>query len=316
MNYRCSTPVLLIFFNRADTFEKVFARVREAKPRTLILAQDGPRGEKDLKGIEECRKIAESVDWDCEIIRDYSETNLGCGMRPQTAITNALNRFEQVIILEDDCVPSLSFFRYCDELLEKYKDDERICYISGLNHFEEWDCGGKDYFYTKTGAIWGWATWRRAWNKYDYYVKSIEDEYSLNLVKSQFLSKSVAEQRVVSWRKAYNSLENGEKLSYWDAQWGYVKYSQNMLVIVPAKNLIHNIGVGVTSTHAPTMEAKFVKYRNFVFIPTYDMEFPLRSPDVCVCDEKYDDLVYKCSNKTSLIIKIKKLARKVLRKNR
>lgn len=165
MNYQCKSPVLLIFFNRPDTFQQVFEQVRKAKPPRLILAQDGPRNEMDKEGILLCRKIAEKIDWNCEVVREYSEVNLGCGIRPQSAISKALELFDRVIILEDDCVPAESFFRYCDEMLEKYRDDERIAYISGLNHFETWDCGEQDYFFTKTGAIWGWATWANKWNR-------------------------------------------------------------------------------------------------------------------------------------------------------
>lgn len=313
MDYRCNTPVLLIFFNRPDTFKKVFEEVRKAKPKTLILAQDGPRNEKDIENIKKCREIAESVDWECEVIRDYSDVNLGCGVRPQSAITNALDKFESVIILEDDCVASQSFFRYCDELLEKYKDDERICYISGLNHFETWDCGESDYFFTKAGAIWGWATWRRAWSKYyDYYVKAIEDPYAKKIINSQITNKTVSDLRYASLKKANDSYHNNEKLSYWDAQWGVVKYSQNMLVIVPKKNLIKNIGIGATSTHAGALtEEKFVKFKNFVFIPTHELEFPLKQPKICACDVEYDDLVYKVMAGDPFKRKLSNLSRKI-----
>lgn len=313
MNYRCNTPVLLIFFNRPDTFKKVFEEVRKAKPKTLILAQDGPRNEKDIESINKCREIAESVDWECEVIRDYSDVNLGCGVRPQSAITNALEKYESVIILEDDCVASQSFFRYCDELLDKYKYDERICYISGLNHFEEWDCGESDYFFTKTGAIWGWATWRRAWSKYyDYYVKAIEDPYSKKIINCQITNKTVSDLRYASLKKANDSYHNNEKLSYWDAQWGVVKYSQNMLVIVPKKNLINNIGIGATSTHASSLtEEKFVKYKNFVFIPTHELNFPLKHPKICACDIEYDDLVYKVTAGNPFKRKLSNLSRKI-----
>lgn len=316
MEYRCNTPVLLIFFNRPDTFSKVFEKVRKAKPKTLILAQDGARGEQDVEGIKKCREIAENIDWECEIIRDYSETNLGCGVRPQSAITGALEKFEQIIILEDDCIPSDSFFPYCEEMLEKYKNDERICYISGLNHFEEWDCGGKDYFFTKSGSIWGWATWRRAWSKYyDYYVKGISSEYNLSLLETQITNKYVFKSRKSAWLRANNSITSGEKLSYWDAQWGFVKYSQNMLVIVPAKNLIHNIGVGIGSTHAQNVKkTAFKKYKNFVFIPTYEMEFPLNHPECCICDTKYDDLVYKCMSGNPIRRFVAKTVKKIIGK--
>lgn len=311
MEYRCNTPVLLIFFNRPDTFGAVFEQVRKARPKTLILAQDGPRDDSDLEPIKRCREIAENIDWECEVIRYYSEQNLGCGVRPQTAITSALDSFEQLIILEDDCVPADSFFPYCEEMLEKYRDDERICYISGLNHFEEWDCGENDYFFAKTGAIWGWATWRRAWKYYDYYVKDITDEYTLKLLKTQIPNKNVFKSRKASWIKANESLVTKEKLSYWDVQWGFVKYSQSMLVIVPAKNLIHNIGVGNTSTHAKKLKTtSFVKYKNFVFIPTHEMEFPLTHPKVCICDTEYDNLVYKCT----VANPFKRIAAKLLKK--
>lgn len=166
MSYICETPILLIFFNRPTAFAQVFEKVREAKPKTLILAQDGARNERDHAGIQACRKIAESVDWNCEVIRDYSSENLGCGMKPFTAITNALQKFEKIIILEDDCIPSQSFFRYCDELLERYKNDDRIAYISGLNHFERWDCGDYDYFFSRAASIGAWATWQNRWMRY------------------------------------------------------------------------------------------------------------------------------------------------------
>lgn len=295
MSYKCKTPVLLIFFNRPDTFEKVFAEVRKVKPYNLILVQDGPRNENDKVQIEKCRRIAENIDWDCNVVREYSEVNLGCGMRPQTGITKALELFERVIVLEDDCVPAESFFRYCDEMLEKYRDDERIAYISGLNHFGNWDCGSQDYFFTKTGAIHGWATWRRVWSKYyDYNVKDVDNPQILNLVKNQITNSVIATNRIESWKRARASIKNGEKLSYWDNQWGFVKYSQNMLVIVPKYNQICNIGIGATSTHAQSLKnTTFRKYKNFVYIPVTKMTFPLNHPQYVICDNEYDNLVYK-----------------------
>lgn len=287
----------MIFFNRPDTFEKVFERVREAKPYTIILAQDGARNKTDLVGMEACRKIVERIDWDCTVIRDYSESNLGCGMRPYTAISNALEKFESVIILEDDCIPALSFFRYCDDLLDRYKNDNRIAYISGLNHFEKWDCGQHDYFFTRAGAIWGWATWSDKWKKYyDFYVKNLEDAYIRKLYCQQVGNLTVSRNRISSLKKANESLKNGNKISYWDTQWGFAEYTQNMLAIVPRVNLIQNIGVGTGSTHAKSMKTqKWIKYRNFVFIPTHDIKFPLKHANFCACDVEYHQLVYKCT---------------------
>lgn len=314
MSYICNTPVALIFFTRPDTFEKVFEKVREVKPKKLFLIQDGARNENDIPKILECRKIAENIDWECEVVKDYSEVNLGCGVRPQSGITNALKQVDRLIILEDDCVPNISFFKYCEENLERYKNDDRICYISGLNHFESWDCGESDYFFTKTGAIWGWATWARVWNKYyDYNLKNTGDEYVFKTVEKQITNQYIAEARTKTLLKAQKACVKGEKLSYWDAQWGFVKYSQNMLVIVPKYNLIHNIGIGVGSTHATSLkEAKYQKYKNFVFIPTKELEFPMKHPDFCVCDVDYDDLVYKCSAGNTIKRNFVKIVKKLL----
>lgn len=302
MDYICNTPVLLIFFNRPDSFTKVFEKVREARPRSLILAQDGPRNDKDSVGIQTCRKIVENIDWDCDVIRDYSEVNLGCGVRPKSAIDLALDKFETVIILEDDCVPSPTFFRYCDELLEKYRDDERIAYISGLNHFEIWNCGKYDYFFSKAAAIGGWATWRRAWGRfYDYHVNGVNEEYILKLYKQQIGNDYIYEQRIASLRRANKSAKNGEKLSYWDTQWGFAEYIQNMLAIVPRVNQICNVGVGADSTHAQNITAtKYIKYKNMLFMPTHELDFPLKHPDFCACDLDYHNLVYKCASGTKL----------------
>lgn len=315
MDYICNTPVLMIFFNRPDTFVKVFEKVREAKPKNLILAQDGARNEADRAGIEACRKIVENIDWDCNVVRDYSEVNLGCGLRPKSAIDLALKQFERVIILEDDCIPSPTFFQYCDELLERYKDDDRIAYISGINHFETWDCGDYDYFFSKAAAISGWATWRRSWSRfYDYYACGINDSYMLKLYKQQVGNQAIYEQRIISLRKANASLKNEEKLSYWDAQWGFTEYTQNMLAIVPKKNQICNIGVGETSTHAKNLKTtKYVKYKNMVFIPTYELSFPLNHPSFCACDMDYHNLVYKCSSGNWLKRNLRRIKRKIVK---
>ena len=309
--YACDVPVLLIFFNRPDSFAQVFAKVREAKPKTLILAQDGPRDAGDLPGIEACRKIVENIDWECNVIRDFREVNMGCGMRPKSAIDFALEQFEQVIILEDDCIPSETFFPYCEELLEKYKEDERIAYISGLNHFETWDCGEYDYFFSRAASIGGWATWRRAWVRfYDYYASGIHDPYLRKLYRQQIGDPAIYEARLASLIRANKSQENGEKLSYWDTQWGFAEFTQNMLAIVPRKNQICNVGVGENSTHAKKLKStRYVKYKNIVFIPTYRLAFPLRHPGFCACDMDYHRLVYKCAQGNLM----KRIARKIKR---
>jgi hypothetical protein len=304
------SPVTLIFFNRPDTLVKVFEKVRNAKPPKLFLVQDGPRNQssRDIENIEKCRKIVENIDWDCEVYKNYSDVNLGCGMRPQTGITWVLSLVESTIILEDDCVPDMSFFEFCDQMLERYKDDERICYISGLNHFEEWDFGGSSYGFTKGGAIWGWATWRRAWDNYDYSVAGIGDAYTQKLLKEVLPG---AEERIDLWKKTNELVGKNVRLSYWDAQWGFVKFSQNQLVIVPKYNLICNIGVGADSTHAFGISATHKKYYDYNNMPVKPLEFPLVHPTHMLCDAEYDRLLAKCNRKIQNRMKIASLTRRL-----
>ena len=290
------SAVTLIFFNRPDTLQKVFEKVREARPPKLFLVQDGARegNVSDAERILQCRRIVENIDWECEVHKDYSERNLGCGIRPQSGITWVLSQVDSTIILEDDCVPDLSFFAYCDELLERYAHDERICYISGLNHFEEWDFGGSSYGFTKGGAIWGWATWRRAWMRYDYEINKIQDKY----IQKQIMHAVSGEvSRVSSWIETNKKVTEDVRLSYWDVQWGFTKYAQNQLVIVPKNNLINNIGVGMDSTHAHFVESIHKKYSDFNNMPVCALDFPLVHPWHVLPDKDYDDMLIQCKKK-------------------
>ena len=306
-----NTAVALIFFNRPSTLQQVFDKIKQAKPPKLFLIQDGPRNEQDIVKIQECRKVVSNIDWDCEVITDYAEENLGCGVRPQSGITNALKQVDKLIILEDDCVPELSFFQYCEELLEKYENDERIAYISGLNHFEEWDFGGASYGFTKTGAIWGWATWRRAWARYDYAVSEINNEYIQKLLKSNMID---AEKRIGVWKETNQLVMKNQKISYWDWQWGFVKYSQSQYVIVPQYNLICNIGTGVDSTHAQTAKATHKKYKDYNHMPTKTIDFPLTHPKHMLCSKDYDERVVK-TNRGNIFTNIVKSIIKKFRGN-
>lgn len=243
------TAVLLIFFNRPNTFKAVFSQVRKAKPNKLYLFQDGARDESDKRKMQICRKIAEGVDWECEIHTNYQSENLGCGQGPYQAISWVLNNEESAIILEDDCVPDISFFDYCDELLKKYKNDTRIGMITGFNHFGSWDCGNSSYFFGKTGANCGWATWRRVWEEYDYNLKALDDVYYKQKLKDVFLSKHISKYVVRRLLRTKQKIAKSEKLSYWDLQLEGSKYLNSWLCIIPKVNLISNVGFGEDATH-------------------------------------------------------------------
>lgn len=293
--YKVDVPVLLIFFTRDDTFAKVFEKVREAKPSKLFLACDGPRENRpdDIEKIAKCKEIASNIDWECEVYTNYSDVNLGCGVRPQSAIAWALSIADRLVILEDDCIPELCFFDYMAELLEKYKNDERIGMISGLNHLKDWDCGEYDYCFTKNGAIWGWGTWKRVWDKYDYTISLFNNEYARKQLINSFRNKNAAKFRESTWVETNKRLKNGENISYWDVQFGFLKHINSYLAIVPKNNLICNIGVGADSSHAIGLSQTEWKKGMLHFIPTAKIEQPLKHPPFVLQDVEYDRLVDK-----------------------
>ena len=204
------TPVLLIIFNRPDTTERVFSAIRQAQPRRLFVAADGPReGRKEEQRCRAARQVVSKVDWDSEVKTLYQEKNLGCGLGPVTAMNWFFENVEEGIILEDDCLPHPDFFRFCEELLDYYRDNERIMHISGNNFQHKRKRGNASYYYSAYTHTWGWATWRRAWKHYNYTCIPIE-------------------------RRAH----------IWDIQWEISVRASKGLSILPNVNLVSNIGHG------------------------------------------------------------------------
>lgn len=278
------TGVAIIFFNRPNTLKRVFEAVCKAKPKNLFLIQDGSRGEEDEEKIKKCREIVEKIDWDCNVYKNYSDVNLGCGKRPQTGISWVFEHVERAIILEDDCVPQNSFFRFCDELLEKYADDKRVLMISGLNPFENIE-RSEDYFFAMNGSIWGWATWRRAWSLYDYTASKIKDEkIQENILRME--PKYVAKRDISHLLETNRKVTNSEKISYWDHQWRLVKFIYHNVCIIPKRNLINNIG-DVDATHPGQGKCEFHN------MSTSDLQFPLKHPNQIMIDYHYDDVYYQ-----------------------
>ena len=308
--------VLIIFFARPNTLQEVFNEVKKARPSRLFLACDGPRESvpTEAERVEECKKIVSEIDWECQIYTNYSDVNLGCGRGPESAISWAFQHTDKLVILEDDCVPEPSFFPYMKELLDRYEDDTRIGLISGFNHFRDWEAGGNSYFFTKRGATLGWGTWKRVWDLYDYHVEGISDPYYKSLLQADISNKSESKSRINSWNTAYIETKE-KKVNYWDHQFGFLKYTQSYLCIVPKSNLIYNIGVGLGSTH--TENGQVVsnwKLGQVLFMPTTKMEFPLVHPKYVICDRNYDNECYNKILKRSLFKKLKSKLRRMLKK--
>ena len=308
-NYDLS--VLMIFFTRPDTLKQVFAQVKRARPARLFLACDGPRegNTGDVLRMEECKAIVSDIDWECEVHTHYSDVNLGCGRGPCEAITWAFQHTDKLVILEDDCVPHDSFFPYMQQMLDKYENDDRVGMISGLNHFKNWDCGGNSYCFTNSAAIWGWGTWKRVWDQYDYYIEKIHDPYCRELLIKNSVNHRVAAGRMKCWDNTAREAKI-KKIQLWDAQFGFLLFAHSYYGIVPKCNLICNIGAGAGSTHAQKVQAMKWKPGKVLFMPTEQMDFPLKHPEYVVCDRFYDEKYFNTMafppKPVSLLEKIKR----------
>ena len=293
--YLIDIPVALIFFNRDDTLKEVFEQVRKAKPSKLFLIQDGAREgrQDDVEGIVACRKIVENIDWECEVHKNYSEENLGCGRRVSSGISWVFESVDRAVILEDDCIIEPTFINFCEELLEKYKDDDRVCMISALNHFVDWDCGDNSYFFAKTGAIAAWASWKRVWDVFDFKIEAFGDDYVKKLIESSFKHKYAAKARMKNWQNVYDMGKNNGNIRYWGPQFGFVKYRTAALTIIPSHSLSNNVGVGAKATFSGS-GAEFMKksMRSWFFQKTRPMEFPLNHPEAILPDWDYDKKYY------------------------
>ena len=266
-----SKPIIFLIYRRPELTRQVFARIREAKPRQLFVVADGPKNEEDAEKCLNTRAVIEQVDWDCEVYKNYSDSNLGCRARVSSGITWAFSHVESAIILEDDCLPNLSFFRFCETLLEKYKDDERIMAVSG-NNFQDGVLRNKySYYFSKYPHCWGWATWRRAWQYWEFNPDKWTEFKTSNLLHS--LCPMTRELKY--WERIFDFVFYKGIPDTWDYIWTFSCWSQTGLTILPNVNLVSNIGFGKYATHT-------VQTINIANLPTYDIDEICHPPFVQV----------------------------------
>ncbi|MCP6759831.1 MAG: glycosyltransferase family 2 protein [Fischerella sp. CENA71] len=241
-----STPVALIIFNRPDLTEKIFSTIAQAKPKKLFVIADGARFPEEEEKCQKTRAVIDKVDWECEVLTNFSDINLGCGRRPASGIDWVFSQVEEAIILEDDVLPSPSFFYFCQELLEYYRDDERIMLISGDNYQQGQSRTDYSYYFSKYPLTCGWASWRRAWKHYDYHMKSWPEFKQAGLLK--FICLDPYEHKY--WTDIFDQMyEDPEVIEAWDLQWTYTCFRQSGLCIIPNSNLISNLGFRSDATH-------------------------------------------------------------------
>lgn len=280
--WNIDVSVLLIFFVRDDTFKQVFESVKKARPRRLLLWQDGPReGREDDKiGIQKCRDIAEDIDWDCEVYRHYNEKNIGCDPSIFYAYKWAFQHVDKCIMLEDDQVPCQSFYPYCKELLDKYENDTRISHICGYNYTEiAPDCDA-DYLFASSGSG-AWATWKRVADSWKGDYSFLDDKNSVKFVLEKYkqLGK-IAISHAIERRK------KGKE--FWESIVGCNCLFNNQLAIIPKYNLVTNVGLTQNSTHSNTRKKYLPKATQRLFdMKTYELNFPLIHPEHIIVNESY-----------------------------
>ena len=275
-----NTPILFLIFNRLDTTKQVFEEIRRAKPKQLFIACDGARNkEEEIKVYRVRNHVLVNIDWECEVKTLFRKDNLGCKYAVSGAIDWFFKNVEQGIILEDDCLPDKSFFKFCEKMLEKYKDDTRIMHISGNNFLIDYKRDIYSYYFSTYGSIWGWATWKRAWKLYDIEIEGfgeIEDEGYL-----KYLYKNKLE-RIIK-KRHLNQIING--LDTWDYQWNFCKLINSGLSIIPNNNLIKNIGFEKGTR-------KFGKNDFRLDLELEKIEFPLINPPFVIRDFKSDRIYF------------------------
>jgi hypothetical protein len=310
-----NTPILFIIFNRLETTKKVFETIRLLQPGTLFVAADGARQEK-VGETEKCNDVRNYVlshiDWDCDVKTLFQDTNLGCGYGPKAAITWFFEHVEEGIILEDDCVPDMTFYNYCSELLEKYRYDDRISIISGSNMDREGRYSNQhaDYFFSVIPYTWGWATWRRNWEKYDYEIKKWNKINKTKLLRG--LHPNIENQ--LYWKKIFDDIYKITPNDIWDYQFFFSCFTQNQLAIIPSRNLVSNIGHDIGATH--TVDINSIQAN----VPKYSMIFPLVHPDEIKRNVEYDvflqDACYGKVEYVSVMKHIKRYVKKILNVNK
>jgi hypothetical protein len=278
-DWKLTTPVALVIFNRPQTTRAVFERIRAARPPKLLVTADGPRRDRpeEQRLCAAAREVVREVDWPCEVHTHFSEVNLGCRDGVASGIDWVFSLVSEAIILEDDCVPDPTFFRFCDELLERYRDEPRVGMIGGSNLHSGRAARGASYFFSKYPFIWGWASWRRAWAHYD------RSAYAWPRFRHSHAFRAITlPMERAYWERSFDSVHDGA-LDTWDYQWTLACWRAGMLSVVPHCNLISNIGFGPGATHTVGMNAQ-------AGLPCDQMRFPLAHAPQVLADRDFDAL--------------------------
>lgn len=278
-----NTPILLIAFNRPSLTKEVFKKIRDAKPNKLYIAIDGPRKkfQFDKEKINQVYNIFEDIDWHCKTSFLKRDVNLGCKIAVSEAINWFFSQESKGIILEDDCVPNSDFFIYCQELLNRFENNPEIQMITGNNFQDGITRGDSSYYFSKLTHVWGWATWKRAWDKYDVNMSFWPKFKNSKEFKNVFKDKKATNH----FRSIFDAVHKG-KIDTWDYQWNACVWFNQGLCVTPNQNLVTNIGFGVDATHTKDVNEKHKGSR-----PT-DKILPLDHAKKIVRNQEADEYVF------------------------
>ena len=254
-------PILLVAFNRPDTAQQVAEAIRKIRPQHLYVAVDGPRPDKpnEIQQCQETQKaILNTVDWDCKVSTLFREHNRGCGLGVAEAISWMLDTEEMGIILEDDCVPNQSFFRFCETLLQHYRHDTRVMHISGFNIQQGIQRGNASYYFSRYPEVWGWATWRRAWQQFDFNLTELPYFVEQKGLEAMFQRPAGIKQR---WLKNYAHVLAEDPPSIWDYRWMYSIWKENGLCVTPNVPMVRNVGFDERAVHTRVANNKYDEVR-------------------------------------------------------
>lgn len=293
---RFDIPVCLFIFQRKDTVLRIIEKISQVKPKKMYLISDQGRNDEEIARVLECREAAENaINWDCEVIKDYAEKNRGVFENIGMGALRVFEKEETAIFLEDDNLPEVTFFQYCKEMLDRYKDNNRIVWVCGTNYLADYKNSTNDsYMFTQHLLPCGWASWKQKYTKYyDAYFKNYNPSV-LERMKQSYKNSSYSlyKQQTESIKNEYTRMMNNERFASWDFQMCFSIRANDLLGISPAKNQIKNIGVDSFSEHGGVSFANKMTKR-FCGMESYPLAFPLKHPDTILIDPVYEKKIGK-----------------------
>ena len=277
-------PVVVIIFNRPDKTKILYESLKKYKPSKLFIISDGPRKKliNENEKVAQSRKVFEKIDWECEVLFNISETNLGCRERIISGLNWVFNREEKAIILEDDCIPTEDFFVFMEIILKKYQNNKKISSVCGTNFLSDLYEIKDSYLYSKYCNVWGWGTWKDRWFEIDSQLKSLD-----KIKKNKFLKKYLGSYRAYFYWHWLLDKVREKKIDSWAYIWNFTNFINEKICIIPSTNLLTNIGIGKDSSNTRTLPYKYINAQESI----KKINFPLKYPSNFLLDSKHDLIV-------------------------